>query len=126
MKLKYLARFGLLILLACGCKGSDFYQGTWKSLNTEHEPYQISFSPDTIVISNDSAVIVKKHYTQISFSIESSSRKYGIKLDDGRSFTISFPNGNEPKKGAIIDQNGFVVYTIGQDDYYEYKEIFGF
>lgn len=125
MNLKGLTQFSLVAMMAFGCKGSDFYQGSWKSLNTEQEPYRISFTPDSLFISNDTAVLVKEHYTQRSFQVQSGARKYGIQLDDGRTFTISFPSGNGPKKGAIIDQNGFVVYTLGEDDYYEYKEIFG-
>lgn len=125
MKLELIAKLFFIVLVIYGCKGSDFYQGTWKSVDDKQNQFDISFSKDSMTIKDDSIIITKLHYTQRSVLIENGSRTYGIRLDDGRMFSIVFPNGREPKKGAIIDQNGKVIYTIGQNDFYEYKEIFG-
>ena len=125
MKLEQIIKLFLILLATYSCKGSDFYQGTWKSVDDQQNHYNISFSQDSMTVKDDAKIVTKLHYTQRSVLIENGSRTYGIRLDDGRMFSIVFPNGSEPKKGAIIDQNGKVIYTIGQDDYYEYKEIFG-
>lgn len=112
-------------LLFAGCSASDFYQGEWKSTDLEGNQYQIVLNADTMTVRNDSIILAEVGFKQYSVSIENGARKYGITLKDGRSFTLAFPNGKEPKKGAIIDENGRVVYTIGQDDYYRYNDVFG-
>lgn len=114
----------LTILILGGCSGSDTYRGNWKATNEEGVQLDIVFGENDFSITENGKT-ENFEYSQNSVSIENSVETYGIKLDDGRSFQIHFPIGNDESKGAILDANGRPLYIISRTEYIGYKDVYG-
>ena len=125
MKRIITAVFILFSLILTGCSGSDVYQGTWKALNGEQKQFEITFSPKEMTIKKVDGESEKWGYTQNSVSIRNSTKTYGIRVDNGMSYSIEFPIPNDTDKGAIADQNGQVLFIIGKSKYYSYNDVYG-
>jgi len=117
----------LLILLPVfiGCKGSDVYRGAWKAMDKDGYKYQINFGAKNFTVQYKNGVVDEFEYTQHSISIKNSTRQYGIKLKDGRSYYIIFPVADETSKGLITLETMQPLYTIGRTDYIQFDEIPG-
>lgn len=109
--------------LFAACSGSDVYQGDWKAMNAKDVKYDLNFGPDSLHIVDASGETTTYEYSQYSVSFENSKKTYGIKLDNGLSYSIIFPESTE--KGVMVDDNGYIFFTIGRADYYNYNDIFG-
>lgn len=112
-----------LTLLLAGCSGSDAYQGTWKALNEEGEKTEIIFEPKQMTIMDENDEAVSWSYSQNSVSFENSTHIYGIKLENGLTYSLVFQGDSE--KGIIVDQNDNILFVIGRDKYYTYEDIYG-
>lgn len=106
------------------CSGSDTYRGDWKAMDENGNKYDIHFDAKNFKFTPEDGEAKEYEYTQNSVSIKNSIETYGIKLDDGRSFQVQFPIADDETKGAILDDNGMVIYTIGRDDYVDYDELY--
>jgi len=113
---------GLLFLAACS--GSDFYLGDWKATNLNGDKFDILFEANRFSITDTAGEQAYYEYSQNSVSIENGERKYGIKLSNGRFFTIIFPISKDTSKGVIADENGNVLFTIGREDYLKYDDVY--
>lgn len=114
----------LITLILAGCSGSDTYRGDWKATNEQGKHLDILFGENDFSIT-ENGTTEKFEYSQNSVSIDNSVETYGIKLDDGRSFQIHFPIGNDESKGAILDANGRPLYIISRTAYIGYKDVYG-
>jgi len=114
----------LITLTLAACSGSDTYRGNWKGTNEEGTQLDIVFGENDFSIT-ESGKTKSFEYTQNSFNISNSVRTYGIQLDDGRSFQIHFPIGNDQSKGAILDANGRPLYIISRNKYIGYQDVYG-
>lgn len=106
------------------CSGSDTYRGDWKVLDPDGRHYDLHFDAKTFSFTPEDGETETHEYTQNSVSIKNSIETYGIKVDDGKNFQITFPIPDDESKGAILDANGKVIYTIGREDYVEYEELY--
>lgn len=114
----------LITLILVGCSGSDTYRGDWKATNAEGKHFDIVFDENDFSITEDGKT-EKFEYSQNAVNIENSVETYGIKLDDGRSFQIHFPIGNDESKGAILDANSSPLYIISRTAYISYNDVYG-
>lgn len=122
-KLTYLF-IGIVAFIMISCSGSDTYRGDWKALDENGNHYDIHFDAKNFKFTPEDGETKEYKYTQHSVNISNSVETYGIKLDDGRSFQINFPIADDESKGAILDANGVVIYTIGRKDYVNYGELY--
>ncbi|OJW40779.1 MAG: hypothetical protein BGO56_08070 [Sphingobacteriales bacterium 48-107] len=115
----------MLILLSvlAGCRGSDVYRGDWKALDRKGNKTEITFDAKRFTVNYENGTTETLAYTQNSISIRNSTRKYGIKLKDGRFFYIYFPLSGETSKGCITLESMEPIYTIGRTDYVPFDEI---
>lgn len=115
----------MLILLPVfiGCKGSDVYRGDWKALDKSGFKYDINFDAENITVKYGNGNVEKFEYTQHSVSLKNSTRKYGIKLKDGRTFYIIFPIANETGKGVMTLDTMDPLYTLGRNGYVPFNEM---
>ncbi|MEO6732120.1 MAG: hypothetical protein ABIN01_12960 [Ferruginibacter sp.] len=116
----------MLILLSTliGCSGSDAYRGNWKAMDKNGNKWDILFDAKSFTVKNSEGISEKYEYTQNSVKIENAIKSYGIKLKDGRVFTISFPLANNTSKGIISLETKEPLYTIGRNEYVEYADLF--
>lgn len=124
MKNTTLILISIIVLILGACSGSDTYRGKWKATNEEGAKADIVFDENHFLITEDGNT-EKYEYTQNSVSIQNSVETYGIVLDDGRSFQIHFPIGNDESKGAILDANGRPLFMISRNDYISYQDVYG-
>jgi hypothetical protein len=124
MKKTKLILIALTAILLGACSGSDTYRGNWKATEENGSHLDIVFDENDFSRTEDGKT-EKFEYSQYSVNIENSVETYGIKLEDGRSFQIHFPIGNDETKGAILDGNGRVLYIISRTGYIDYKDVYG-
>ena len=115
----------VLTLVIMGCQGSEVYRGKWKALNPEGIQSTIEFTEDQMIVTRDSSDTETWKYAQNSVHISNRNREYGIRLDNGLSYKILFPIKDNQDKGAITDQNGQIIFTIGRNEFYTYQDVFG-
>lgn len=106
------------------CSGSDTYRGDWKAMDENGNYYDIHFDAKHFKFTPEEGESKEYEYSQHSVNISNGVETYGIKLDDGREFEINFPIADDETKGAILDANGVVIYTIGREDYVQYSELY--
>lgn len=87
----------------------------------EHELY---FTEEKMTLQRSEMDSSVWTYTQHSISIENGASKYGIRADNGLSYSILFPT-KDKEKGALADANGNILYIIGRSHYYTYEDVFG-
>lgn len=122
-KLIYL--FSLLtIFIVTACSGSDTYRGDWKAMDGDGKKYDLHFDAKTFTWTPIGGEKETHDYTQNSVNISNGVETYGIKVDGGKGFQIQFPLPDDETKGAVIDANGKVLYTIGRKDYVQYDELY--
>lgn len=116
----------MLVLLPflTACKGSDVYRGTWKALDRNGNKSEIVFDANSFAIKQPNGQVETFSYTQNSVLIRNSTRQYGIKLKDGRSFYVIFPIADNTSKAYITLGTMEAVYTIGRADYVPFDELF--
>ena len=124
MKLTKFILIAIFSIVLGACSGSDTYRGDWKATNPEGEQLNISFGERDFSISSNGKT-EKFEYSQNSINVTNSVETYGITLNDGRTFKIHFPIGNDESKGAILDANGNPLFIISRTDYLEYNDVFG-
>lgn len=122
-KLIYLF-IGLVAFVMISCSGSETYRGDWKVLDPDGNHYDLHFEEKSFTFTEEGGESEDHTYTQNSVSIKNSVETYGIKVDDGKEFQIHFPIPDDESKGAILDANGKVLYTIGRKDYVAYDELY--
>ena len=122
--------FAFVFLLGFfSCEGSYTYRGNWNATDKYGKKIKIVFTKNNFNIYKDNT-LKSFYYTQWQYFEEESYKNrsrnhlitYGIKLSDGRSFQIYFPIGYDKTKGAILDENGKVIYLIGRNKYLCYNE----
>ena len=111
-------------LVLASCSGSDIYQGDWKATDTHGTHFEIHFGPKSFSITDTNGKAVNYEYTQNSVKIENSVRTYGIKLKDGRGYSIFFPITDETGKGVILLENTEPAYTISRTSYIQYNDLY--
>jgi hypothetical protein len=114
----------LSIATLTGCSGSDTYLGDWKGTDANGEKYTLSFQPKNFSIKRESGDSLNFEYTQHSVKIKNSIRSYGIKLQDGRIYTILFPIAKDASKAVMAMENGKPVYTLSRNSYLSYEEVY--
>lgn len=124
--MKNLSRFVIpcLIILFANCSGSDAYQGKWKAVNSDGEKFEIVFEPEQVTIKDSTGDVSRYDYTQNSIAIKNSVKTYGIRLDDGRAYSIRFPNSDEPDKAVILADEDEAIYVISRNDYVELDDLY--
>lgn len=115
----------LTAILLSACSGSDTYRGKWKATDADGLKFDLTFEAKKFSIRTDDGETTDFGYSQNSINIENSVSTYGISLDDGRSFQISFPLTDDETKGVFLDANGNFIYAISRDSYISYDDIFG-
>ncbi|MCI5058166.1 MAG: hypothetical protein MRY83_18790 [Flavobacteriales bacterium] len=110
-------------IIMISCSGSETYRGDWKATDGEGKKYDIHFEPKSFTITNANNETKSYSYSQNSINIENGVENYGISADNGLNYTITFPIRDDESKGAILDANGYIIYTISRDDYIEYNDI---
>lgn len=113
-----------LVLTFSACSGSETYRGKWLVVDADGNNQELFFTEDRMTLKKSETDSTVWTYTQNSVSIENASSKYGIKLDNGASFTVFFPTGDKTK-GAIADANDNIIYIIGRTKHYSYQDVFG-
>ena len=124
MKKTKIILVAIVSLILGGCSGSDTYRGNWKATNEEGAQLDIVFGENDFSITENGKT-ENFEYSQNSVSTKNSIETYGITLDDGRSFQIHFPIGNDESKGAILDANSRPLYIISRSAYIGYKDVYG-
>jgi len=121
---KYLLFFGLLLVLLTACSGSETYRGSWKAIDKDGNKFEIDFNAKRFSITDSSGEKEKYDYTQNSVNIENGVETYGIQLEDGRKYQITFPNSEDQDSGFISDGNNVPMYTIGRKDFVKYDDVY--
>lgn len=114
----------LATILFAACSGSETYRGNWKATNAEGTHFEIIFSEKNFNVVNEEGDTIGFSYSQNSISIENSVETYGIRLDDGRAYQITFPIADDESVGFMADANGKLLYTISRTDYTRYEDIY--
>lgn len=122
-KLKY-AFFFLAFALIVACSGSDTYRGLWKATDANGNQVEINFEPESFSVKDTLGNSREYNYSQNSIKTSNSVKTYGIKLSDGRSYQINFPNTSTDDVAIIMDENGKVIYTINRNEYILYEDIY--
>lgn len=120
MKKISIALLGILV----GCSGSDTYRGSWKATDSKGVKSDLFFNAKDFTVTNNSGKKEKFEYTQNSVEVINSVSTYGIQLEDGRGYKISFPKSDDESIGIITDQNGNPLYAISRKKYIKYEDIF--
>ena len=115
--------FALLLVILSSCSGSDTYQGTWKATNSEAEKFEIVFTPKEFSLKDAGGKIAKYSYSQNSVKYENSTKKYGIKLDDGRIYEVFFPTDDEAT-AILKDQNQTPLFVMNRKDYISLEDVY--
>lgn len=121
--MKQFIYFALFFLFLISCKGSDTYQGVWLATDAEDEQFTMEFKPKQLII-NKSDVTDSIGYKQNAFSFENGKSSYGIQLDNGLSYTISFPIAKQKDWGLILTGEEIPVYVINRTKYMTYDEFY--
>lgn len=116
----------VLLSLLAGCSGSDVYRGAWKAMDRDGNKCDIVFDAKRFTIKDSKGMSRAFGYSQNSVRIENATRSYGIKLNDGRAFRITFPVPRNTSKGVISLETGEPLYTIGRADYVVYSDLLKF
>lgn len=125
MSIKSLCQLLILFLLVLtSCSGSDTYQGKWKATNADGKKFDIAFLPKNFTIKDETGDSSKYDYTQNSVEINNFVETYGIKLSDGRTYSIHFPIASDESIGVILDGAGKPAYTICRDDYKTLDDVY--
>lgn len=114
----------LFVLILSSCSGSDTYQGKWKATNPEGKKFEIEFLPKNFKIKDEAGDSSNFAYTQHSVEIKNFVETYGIKLNDGRTYSIHFPLAEDESVGVMIDGAGNPVYTICRNEYKTLDDIY--
>lgn len=114
----------LFLLVFSSCSGSDTYRGKWKATNPEGKKFEIEFLPKNFKIKDEAGDSSNFAYTQHSVEIKNFVETYGIKLNDGRTYSIHFPIASDESVGVMIDGAGNPVYTISRNEYKMLDEIY--
>ncbi len=113
-----------LVILLSGCSGSDAYQGDWKATNPKGKKFQMNFEPKSFTVERNDSIIATFSYSQNSISIENGVTTYGIKLNNGRQYNITFPISGDKTKGVITMENEQPIYIISRTSYLDYKDVY--
>jgi hypothetical protein len=125
MKNKLLLSLSIVALLfLSACDGSDTYRGKWKGTDSEGTHYEITFKENSFIVNEKGGKSKEFGYSQNSININNSITTYGIQLDDGRVYQITFPIANNETRGIMKDANGKLLYTICRDKYIAYEDIY--
>jgi len=125
MKNKLLLSLSIVALLfLSACDGSDTYRGKWKATDSEGTHYDITFKEKSFTVKEKDGESKTFGYTQNSININNSITTYGIQLDDGRYYQITFPIEDDETRGIMKDGNGKQLYTICRDKYIAYEDIY--
>ncbi len=107
-----------------GCKGSDNYLGEWKGTDINGDKYILSFQPKDLSIKRENGDSLSFKYTQHEVKLENSTKTYGIKLDDGRTYKIFFPIANDLSKALMTMEDGKPVYTISRTEFLSQEKLY--
>lgn len=118
----YIAFFFLLLL---SCKGSDTYQGTWKVTDAKGEHLTFHFQPKQLIVEKE-GLLDSIDYKQNSIRWENGKSTYGIQLDNGLSYNISFPISKQKDKAIILTEEEIPIYVISRTEYIDYDEFYKF
>jgi hypothetical protein len=113
-----------VFIILAGCSGSDAYQGKWKATNADGEKFEIVFEPNNVTIKDSTGEVTKYDYTQNRVQINNSVKTYGIQLEDGRSYSIRFPDSDQEDKAVILADENEPLYTISRNDYLEFDDMY--
>lgn len=113
----------LTVLLFANCSGSDVYQGEWKAMDTAGNKYEIIFDANSFIVKTANGETSTHSYSQNSFKNSNSIKTYGIKLGDGRSYSIHFPIPKDNSKAIILSKDK-VLYTMCRTEYISSEDIY--
>jgi len=114
----------LFLIILFSCSGSDKYQGKWKATDSKSNKFEIIFSPKSFSVKDSAGKSTDYSYSQNSYKYENSVETYGIVLEDGRGYQISFPKKSDESIGLIKDENGAPLYTISRRGYLDYEDVY--
>ena len=121
-KMVLLLTFVVLSVFLISCSGSDVYQGIWKATDLDGNKLEISFEPKKMTITSSDGS-KNYDYTQNSVKIKNSIKTYGIKLGDGRAYSILFPIAGNVDKAVMLIGDNQVLYTMSRNSYITYEEL---
>lgn len=129
MKKLKLALIICITVLISSCEGSESYQGKWKALNSKGEKFEITFSPEEIIIKDNLGKSTKHSYFQSGCGHYGSSDKstdtYKILLNNGQNYKIHFPK-NDESMGLVFtvaDEYESLIFTISRKNYLTFDDI---
>jgi hypothetical protein len=106
------------------CSGSETYRGGWKATDSNGAKLEIIFDAKSFSVQDSMRKSTKFEYTQNSVNIKNSIATYGIQLGDGRNYQINFPKANDESVALVLDNNGYVLYTMSRKEYLKYEDVF--
>jgi hypothetical protein len=114
----------IVAVFLLACSGSETYRGGWKATDGNGAKFEIMFDAKSFIVQDSLRKETKFEYTQNSVNIKNSISTYGIQLGDGRNYQINFPKANDESVALMLDNNGYVLYTMSRKDYLKYEDVF--
>jgi hypothetical protein len=114
----------IVAVFLLACSGSETYRGGWKATDGNGAKFEIMFDAKSFIVQDSLRKETKFEYTQNSVNIKNSISTYGIQLEDGRNYQINFPKANDESVALMLDNNGYVLYTMSRKDYLKYEDVF--
>lgn len=121
---KFILIATLFATFLCACSGSDVFRGEWKAVSIDGQKFEINFDAKNFSITDSVGNASSFGYTQNSVNIVNSTKTYGITLQDGRAYQITFRNSADESIALIKDENGAPLYSISRNEYISYDDIY--
>jgi hypothetical protein len=114
----------IVAVFLLACSGSETYRGGWKATDGNGAKFELMFNAKSFIVQDSLRKETKFEYTQNSVNVKNSISTYGIQLGDGRNYQINFPKANDESVALMLDNNGYVLYTMSRKEYLKYEDVF--
>ncbi|MCU0350221.1 MAG: hypothetical protein MUF43_05235 [Flavobacterium sp.] len=113
----------VVLIFIFSCQGSDTYQGKWKVMDAKGNKLFIEFQTNDFSIYDSLGKNKNYSYTQNSIKYENSIKTYGITLEDGRAYKISFPT-NDKNVAIILNEDDVKLFSLHRNRHQSFEEIY--
>lgn len=86
--------------------------------------FDITFEAKSFTVKDSSGQAKSYGYKQHSINVNNSIKTYGIRLEDGRSYQVHFPKGDDDSVALIRDENGQPLFIISRKNYLSYEDMY--